>query len=40
MEIILKPKNEFQIPLETDVISPDHFANKNIKEIENLTVLK
>lgn len=40
MEILLKPKSEFQIPLEADVISPDNFVDKSIKEIEDLTVLE
>ncbi len=34
-EIILKPKKEFHVPVEVEVISPDKLAGKSISEIKN-----
>lgn len=37
-EIILKPKMEFDVPVEAEAISPDLFQGKSREEIENLPV--
>ena len=36
--ITLIPKNNIDMPIEADVISPNVFANKTIEEIESLLV--
>jgi len=35
-EIILKPKVAFKVPIIAETITPDNFAGKSIKEIEDL----
>jgi formylmethanofuran dehydrogenase subunit C len=37
-EIVLRPKMEFDVPVEAEVISPDLFKGKPLEEIENLPV--
>lgn len=37
-EIILKPKEQPQVPLEAEKISPDAFAGKSIDEIKNIEI--
>ncbi|RLE49839.1 MAG: formylmethanofuran dehydrogenase subunit C [Candidatus Methanomethylicota archaeon] len=37
-EIIIKPKKEFKVPVEVDVIKPENFAGKSLNEILGLVV--
>jgi len=37
-EIVVKPRREFDIPVEAETISPDVFASLTLKEIEGLEV--
>jgi formylmethanofuran dehydrogenase subunit C len=37
-EIVLTPKEQPEVPIEANVITPDYFAGKNLEEIENIAI--
>ena len=37
-EIVLTPKEQPEVPIEADVITPDYFAGKSIEDIEKIAM--